>query len=346
MKKETFVTKAQLEEIVKEYPTPFHLYDEAGIRKNAQAVKEAFAWNPGFREYFAVKATPNPYILNILKDYDCGCQKTHFRDETHWLHGEIAACDEKSVIEKSWAEQREYVYRAAELLDVDLSETLAVQMPDITNMQPVDRQPHAEISYQLFDRTDYERFREEYLRLQCEWSHWDFTKVGLPDYRGGIFEPQVTGAWQDGDTTVFRMTFDDEIRLFAGLPEIWLIERADFAELRWFGKKPNRLPEAFWMRFPQLVDRLQMLKMGAWIDAAQVLDAKNMHSVWSVRNETYEIETLDAPLAAPYGRNLLRRRNPTDTQNLFFNLYNNVWNTNFPMWFADDAKFRFAVHKR
>ena len=49
MKKETFVTKAQLEEIVKDYPTPFHLYDEAGIRKNAQAVKEAFAWNPGFR---------------------------------------------------------------------------------------------------------------------------------------------------------------------------------------------------------------------------------------------------------------------------------------------------------
>ena len=73
MKKETFVTKAQLEEIVKEYPTPFHLYDEKGIRENAKAVKEAFAWNPGFREYFAVKATPNPYILNILKEYDCGC---------------------------------------------------------------------------------------------------------------------------------------------------------------------------------------------------------------------------------------------------------------------------------
>ena len=60
----------------------------------------------------------------------------------------------------------------------------------------------------------------------------------------------------------------------------------------------------------------------------------------------YEIETLDAPLAAPYGRNLLRRRNPTDTQNLFFNLYNNVWNTNFPMWFADDAKFRFVIRNR
>ena len=67
MKKTPFVTKKQLEEIVKEYPTPFHLYDEAGIRKNAQALKDAFAWNKGFREYFAVKATPNPFIMNILK---------------------------------------------------------------------------------------------------------------------------------------------------------------------------------------------------------------------------------------------------------------------------------------
>ena len=73
MKKEPFVTKEQIEEIVKTYPTPFHLYDEKGIRENSKAVKEAFAWNPGFREYFAVKATPNPFILNILKEYDCGC---------------------------------------------------------------------------------------------------------------------------------------------------------------------------------------------------------------------------------------------------------------------------------
>ena len=73
MKKEPFVTKEQIEEIVKTYPTPFHLYDEKGIRENAKAVKEAFAWKPGFREYFAVKATPNPFILNILKEYDCGC---------------------------------------------------------------------------------------------------------------------------------------------------------------------------------------------------------------------------------------------------------------------------------
>ena len=67
MEKKPFVTKEQVEQIVKTYPTPFHIYDEAGIRKNAEAVKEAFSWNKGFREYFAVKATPNPYIMDILK---------------------------------------------------------------------------------------------------------------------------------------------------------------------------------------------------------------------------------------------------------------------------------------
>ncbi len=73
MKKVPFVTKEQLEEIAKTYPTPFHIYDEKGIRENAKALKEAFAWNPGFREFFAVKATPNPYLIGILKEYGCGC---------------------------------------------------------------------------------------------------------------------------------------------------------------------------------------------------------------------------------------------------------------------------------
>lgn len=71
--KETFVTLEQVKEIVQKYPTPFHLYDEKGIRENAAKVKQAFAWNAGFREYFAVKANPNPFLINILKAYGCGC---------------------------------------------------------------------------------------------------------------------------------------------------------------------------------------------------------------------------------------------------------------------------------
>ncbi|MCI2057413.1 MAG: diaminopimelate decarboxylase [Oscillibacter sp.] len=71
--KTPFVTQAQLQEIVKHYPTPFHIYDEKGIRENARKLKAAFAWNPGYREYFAVKATPTPGILRILKEEGCGC---------------------------------------------------------------------------------------------------------------------------------------------------------------------------------------------------------------------------------------------------------------------------------
>ncbi len=73
MKKIPFITREKAKKIAEVYPTPFYLYDEKGIRKNAQAVREAFAWNPGFKEYFAVKATPNPRLLEILHEYGCGC---------------------------------------------------------------------------------------------------------------------------------------------------------------------------------------------------------------------------------------------------------------------------------
>lgn len=71
--KRPFVTKDQLVAIANEFPTPFHLYDEAGIRANAEAVRDAFSWNPGFKEFFAVKANPNPALISILRDYGCGC---------------------------------------------------------------------------------------------------------------------------------------------------------------------------------------------------------------------------------------------------------------------------------
>lgn len=70
--KKPFVTKEKLEAIAAQYPTPFHLYDERGIRENVRRLKSAFAWNPGFREYFAVKATPTPAILKLLREEGCG----------------------------------------------------------------------------------------------------------------------------------------------------------------------------------------------------------------------------------------------------------------------------------
>ncbi len=70
--KKSFLTKEQIAEVVKTYPTPFHIYDEKGIRENARNMAKAFSWNKGFKEYFAVKATPNPYIMQVLKEEGCG----------------------------------------------------------------------------------------------------------------------------------------------------------------------------------------------------------------------------------------------------------------------------------
>ena len=80
MRKIPFLTLEKAKEIIEKIPTPFHIYDEAGIRANVRSLREAFSWNEGFREYFAVKATPNPYILQILKEEGCGCDCSSYTE--------------------------------------------------------------------------------------------------------------------------------------------------------------------------------------------------------------------------------------------------------------------------
>lgn len=108
MEKKSFVTKEQVEEIVKKYPTPFHIYDEKGIRENARKVKEAFAWNPGFREYFAVKATPNPFLINILREYGCG---TDCSSKTELMLSKAIGCKgEEIMFSSNDTPPEEFVY--------------------------------------------------------------------------------------------------------------------------------------------------------------------------------------------------------------------------------------------
>lgn len=80
MEKRPFATKEQLEAIARQFPTPFHLYDEAGIRRNMEALRDAFSWNKGYKEYFAVKATPNPFLIKILQEYGCGCDCSSYTE--------------------------------------------------------------------------------------------------------------------------------------------------------------------------------------------------------------------------------------------------------------------------
>ncbi len=108
MKKVPFITKGQVEKIAQTFPTPFHIYDEKGIRKNAEAVQKAFSWNPGFREYFAVKATPNPVLISILNEYgigtDCSSMTELMMSEALGLSGE------QIMFSSNDTPAREYVY--------------------------------------------------------------------------------------------------------------------------------------------------------------------------------------------------------------------------------------------
>ena len=110
MEKRPFVTKEQIEEIVKTYPTPFHIYDEKGIRENARKVKEAFAWNQGFREYFAVKATPNPFLIDLLREYGCGCDCSS--DTELMLCEAIGAKGEEIMFSSNDTPPEEFAYAA------------------------------------------------------------------------------------------------------------------------------------------------------------------------------------------------------------------------------------------
>lgn len=108
MNKQPFVTKEKLEEIIAQYPTPFHLYDEKGIRENVKALEEAFAWNKGFKEYFAVKACPNPSLIRILQEYGCGCDCSSM---TELMLSHALGCKEGDIMFSSNATPaEEYVY--------------------------------------------------------------------------------------------------------------------------------------------------------------------------------------------------------------------------------------------
>lgn len=119
MRKEPFVTNEQLKEMVKEYPTPFHLYDEKGIRANARALKEAFSWNQGFKEYFAVKATPNPFLLKIFQEEGIGCDASSL---TELMLADALHFDGKDVMFSSNAtpaEEFQYAHEMGAIINLD-----------------------------------------------------------------------------------------------------------------------------------------------------------------------------------------------------------------------------------
>ena len=146
---------------------------------------------------------------------------------------------------------------------------------------------------------------------------------------------------------MFYLEFDEEITRGHGLPGIYATLDGDKLEILAFGQKPNRLPNALWLKFKgQKEQNWQVRKLGQWIDAKGVVAAPLLHATdFGVRNGEVEIQCLDSSLIAPYGRRLLDNEKNPAVQDMFFNLYNNVWGCNHPMWYSDDSRFRFKIKK-
>ena len=202
-------------------------------------------------------------------------------------------------------------------------------------------------TYEKFSRMDYERFRRQYLRLPNEpWAIHDFTKPELPD------RPHLTCAGFDSEMFVdkFRLVFVSKELGFFGHIETEFRLNGNRLEITlcWFDKVLSRLAQAAWVSFIQNTQPLYIKKLGELIEPQDVISkgGRALHAVQEVRYASgVSLISHDAPLLAPGKRSLLNFHNklPQTKDGVHFNLYNNIWGTNFPMWFNDDMKFRFSI---
>lgn len=227
--------------------------------------------------------------------------------------------------------------------------------------------------YQTFSQEDYDRFWEQYIVHKSEtakWALYDFTKPGMAAARpASRFWPLRLSAlyWRqvDGNTDfLLELSPMKEAVAAYGCPEQVTVEIHFSAKqpifhynVQWFNKPASRLPEAIWFSFcPQTLSghRWKLDKLEQSVSPLEIVRNGNrkLHAVGSGvqyqdEHARLSINSLDTPLVAPGKPSLLdfNNRQPLTSNGMHFNLYNNVWGTNFPMWYEDDARFRFVVNQ-
>lgn len=282
----------------------------------------------------------------LVPEHTCGLDiKTFFNNKKDFYPEQMIKCKkERETVEHSWAEQRDYVYKAEKLLNIEPD--YPINEPNLNEYEEfeLDSELPVEISWQIFDNSDFERYKKDYMRCFEEWAIWDFTKVGLPDYQGEILIPHITKAYKNTTETLFKLEFDKELSEPLGLPFFYLSVKNNFIELKWFNKKDCRLPQACWLKFKDKKEDWEINKLNTWIKPENVIGSPLISAVdKGIRNEQTVIVPLDSTLVAPFGRKLLHYEFENLKQDMYFLLYDNIWNTNFPIWYSDNALFRFII---
>jgi hypothetical protein len=232
--------------------------------------------------------------------------------------------------------------------------------------------PLGKFWYETFSAADYDRFRRQYSVNKRETWFWavpDFTKPGIENTatEHKTFLPHLTWAGvrrdEDADHLLMRLDMPEESWRVYGAPKTLSVEISASQQaaelnfrLQWFDKPACRLPEAIWFSFEPMIKQprwWQMDKLGQWISPYAVIRDGNrhLHAVGdggirlNDENENLSIQSVDAALVAPGQPSLLdfNNRQPKLSKGMHFNLYNNLWGTNFPMWYEEDTLFRFTL---
>lgn len=226
--------------------------------------------------------------------------------------------------------------------------------------------PLGQFSYQTYSKDDYDRFLSQYLTKRIDWALKDFGKPGLEkvDAESRIWLPTINNSFiikeADGLCVMVQLAIGTQNgRIKVGCAKQIELEyffpnktKEVRITLQWFDKSAYRLPEASWFSFKPKVNTGQWLmnKMGQEVETTDVVKNgnRNLHAINSANfinhSNQCTINSIDAPLVATRNRNILNfdNKTPTVDNGMHFCLHNNVWGTNFMMWFNDDMKYRFV----
>lgn len=227
--------------------------------------------------------------------------------------------------------------------------------------------PTGLITYQTFSKSDYDRCWQQYIRKTPEviqWAKADFEKTGLQASQAVSLDwlPELRDAYIKDNGLLLFLTFPEEAGREYGAPGLVTLEwhfardepHADLV-VQWFDKPACRLPEALWFSFASLSPapaRGLVDKLGEWIDVQDVVSrgARSLHAAGRgirLENEStwLAIDSLDAPLVTMGKRKPLNFDDqlPNLSEGVHFNLFNNLWCTNFTMWFEDNMRYRFRI---
>lgn len=320
---------------------------------------------PNYRKFESSWAEKRAYIQSAVDALGDSPLANEARSRLQWFHPQepIPASEHPPVLPELKLENSQLTLT----IDTNTGAVNSLQTADSDRRWADVDHLLAWLRYQTFSAVDFDRFHRQYILPKEQdngWSREDFTKPGLEHSKAvsRFWQPRLTSAWQQGNRLNLHLTAEPASSEDFGCPQDFYLMYTLLddhpgleIELSWFHKPACRMPEACWLSFVPAVSgevKASIEKLGEHIDPLHVVPNGNRHlhacsGAFQMIDSggCLEIHSLDAPLVAPGVPSLLNFNNdlPDLHKGVHYNLYNNLWGTNFPMWFEEDCRFRFKL---